>query len=88
MTGAATLGSADADALFMPDAGESNMAEREAEDWLLRYLVVMVVAATALLALIYGVALDPSMSVTAVAVLALAATVVVVSRDLSRWRSL
>ncbi|WP_435129408.1 hypothetical protein [Halobaculum sp. D14] len=64
------------------------MAEREAEDWLLRYLVVMVVAATALLALIYGVALDPSMSVTAVAVLALAATVVVVSRDLSRWRSL
>ncbi|WP_348610078.1 hypothetical protein [Halobaculum rarum] len=63
------------------------MSEREAEDWLIRYLVVMVVAATALLMLIYGLVFAPSMAVTAGAVVALAAVTAVIIIDLRSWRT-
>ncbi|MFC7070672.1 hypothetical protein [Halobaculum lipolyticum] len=63
------------------------MTEREAEDWLIRYLVVMVVAATALLALIYGLVFAPSLLVTVGALVALAAVSVVIGIDLRSWRA-
>ncbi|QZX99414.1 hypothetical protein [Halobaculum rubrum] len=63
------------------------MSEREAEDWLIRYLVVMVVAATALLMLIYGLVFAPSMALTAGAVVALAAVTAVIVLDLRSWRT-
>lgn len=63
------------------------MSEREAEDWLIRYLVVMVVAATALLMLIYGLVFAPSMAVTAGALVALAAVCAVIIIDLRSWRT-
>ncbi|QZP38011.1 hypothetical protein [Halobaculum magnesiiphilum] len=63
------------------------MSEREAEDWLIRYLVVMVVAATALLMLIYGLVFAPSVAVTAGALVALAAVSAVVVMDLRSWRT-
>jgi len=63
------------------------MSEREAEDWLIRYLVVMVVAATALLMLIYGLVFAPSMAVTAGALVALAAVSAVIIIDLRSWRT-
>lgn len=63
------------------------MTEREAEDWLIRYLVVMVVAATALLMLLYGLVFQPSVLFIAVALVALAATAVVVTIDLRSWRT-
>lgn len=63
------------------------MSEREAEDWLIRYLVVMVVAATALLMLIYGLVFAPSMAVTAGAVVALVAVTAVIIADLRSWRT-
>lgn len=63
------------------------MSEREAEDWLIRYLVVMVVAATALLMLIYGLVFAPSMAVTAGALVALAAVSAVIIVDLRSWRT-
>ena len=63
------------------------MSEREAEDWLIRYLVVMVVAATALLMLIYGLVFAPSMAVTAGALVALAAVTAVIIIDLRSWRT-
>lgn len=63
------------------------MSEREAEDWLIRYLVVMVVAATALLMLIYGLVFAPSMAVTAGALVALAVVSAVIIIDLRSWRA-
>lgn len=63
------------------------MSEREAEDWLIRYLVVMVVAATALLMLIYGLVFAPSMAVTAGAIVALAVVSAVIIVDLRSWRT-
>ncbi|WP_277552889.1 hypothetical protein [Halobaculum limi] len=63
------------------------MTEREAEDWLIRYLVVMVVAATALLLLLYGLVFAPNILFVAVSVLALVAVSVVISIDLRSWRS-
>ncbi|GAA0195271.1 hypothetical protein [Halobaculum roseum] len=63
------------------------MSEREAEDWLIRYLVVMVVAATALLMLIYGLVFAPSVAVTAGALVALAVVSAVVVMDLRSWRT-
>jgi len=65
----------------------TTMSEREAEDWLIRYLVVMVVAATALLMLIYGLVFAPSMAVTAGALVALAAVSAVIIIDLRSWRT-
>jgi len=65
----------------------TTMSEREAEDWLIRYLVVMVVAATALLMLIYGLVFAPSMAVTAGALVALAAVSAVIIVDLRSWRT-
>lgn len=77
-----------ADAL-LPDRGTTshNMSDREAEDWLIRYLVVMVVAATALLMLIYGLVFAPSMALTAGALVALAAVTAVIIVDLRSWRT-
>ena len=63
------------------------MSEREAEDWLIRYLIVMVVAATALLMLIYGLVFAPSMAMTAGALVALAAVTAVIILDLRSWRT-
>ncbi|SHH56304.1 hypothetical protein [Halobaculum gomorrense] len=63
------------------------MSDREAEDWLIRYLVVMVVAATALLMLIYGLVFAPSMALTAGALVALAAVTAVIIVDLRSWRT-
>lgn len=63
------------------------MSEREAEDWLIRYLVVMVVAATALLMLIYGLVFAPSMALTAGALVALAVVSAVIIIDLRSWRA-
>lgn len=63
------------------------MTEREAEDWLIRYLVVMVVGATALLLLLYGLVFAPSILFVAVGVLALLAVSVVVTIDLRSWRT-
>ncbi|MFC6785631.1 hypothetical protein ACFQFH_06850 [Halobaculum halobium] len=63
------------------------MSEREAEDWLIRYLVVMVVAATALLMLIYGLVFAPNMALTAGAVVALAAVTAIIIIDLRSWRT-
>ena len=63
------------------------MTEREAEDWLIRYLVVMVVGATALLALIYGLVFAPNLLVTVGALVALAAVSVVIGIDLRSWRA-
>ncbi|WP_435066157.1 hypothetical protein [Halobaculum sp. EA56] len=63
------------------------MTEREAEDWLIRYLVVMVVAATALLTLIYGLVMAPSAALVGASLLALAAVSAVVVVDLRSWRT-
>ncbi|MFC7095916.1 hypothetical protein [Halobaculum marinum] len=63
------------------------MTEREAEDWLIRYLVVMVVGATALLALIYGLVFAPSTALVVGSLVALVAVFAVVGIDLRSWRA-
>jgi membrane protein YdbS with pleckstrin-like domain len=69
------------------EQSSTTMSEREAEDWLIRYLVVMVVAATALLMLIYGLVFAPSMALTAGALVALAVVSAVIIIDLRSWRT-
>jgi len=63
------------------------MSERAAEDWLIRYLFVTVIAATALLALIYGLVFEPNLAVVGGAAVALAATSAVIAVDLRSWRA-
>ncbi|WP_313695597.1 hypothetical protein [Halorarum halobium] len=63
------------------------MAERGAEDWLIRYLVVLVVGGVALLALLYGIALEWSPVAVVASLVVLAITSVVVARDLRNWRT-
>lgn len=63
------------------------MAEREAEDWLLRYLVVLVAGVVSLLALLYGVVLTWSPVAVVASVVVLAAIGFVVLNDLRSWRT-
>jgi len=63
------------------------MTERAAEDWLIRYLFVMVISATALLALVYGLVFEPNLAVVGGALVALAAMSAIVTIDLRSWRA-
>ncbi|QLG62541.1 hypothetical protein [Halorarum salinum] len=63
------------------------MSERGMEDWLVRYLVVLVVGSTALLALLYGLVFMNSMGTAALSVVVLALVSVLVVRDLRDWRT-
>lgn len=63
------------------------MSERAAEDWLIRYLIVMVVGATALLTLIYGLVMASNLTLVGGALVALAAVTAVIVLDLRSWRT-
>lgn len=63
------------------------MAERAAEDWLIRYLVVLVVGVVALLAMLYGLVLEWSPVTVVGSVVALVLVSVLVARDLRSWRA-
>lgn len=63
------------------------MAERAAEDWLVRYLFVLVVGVVALLALLYGLVLEWSPVGVVASVVALVVVSALVARDLRNWRS-
>ena len=63
------------------------MAEREAEDWLLRYLVVLVFGVVALLALLYSVLFEWSLAAVVASVIVLAAIGALVTNDLRGWRT-
>lgn len=63
------------------------MSERGTEDWLIRYLVVLVVGSTALLTLLYGLVFMDSVVAAALSVVVLAAVSVLVARDLRNWRT-
>ncbi|QLG26793.1 hypothetical protein HUG10_04215 [Halorarum halophilum] len=63
------------------------MGERAAEDWLIRYLVVLVVGVVAMLALLYGLVLEWSPVTVLGSVVALVLVSVLVARDLRSWRA-
>lgn len=66
---------------------------REAEDWLIRYLVIGVVVVVATLAFLYALSFNfggfssYSIVVAAVSALVLAAAGALMARDLQHWRS-
>lgn len=62
------------------------MTEREAEDWLIRYLVVLVVSVTAGLAFLYGIVFMGDLLIPALSLVVLAAIGVLVGMDLRSWR--
>ena len=65
----------------------TTMGERAAEDWLIRYLVVLVVGVVAMLALLYGLVLEWSPVTVVGSVVALVLVSVLVARDLRSWRA-
>lgn len=73
--------------LWPPGELTDDMSERGMEDWLVRYLVVLVVGSTALLALLYGLVFTNSMATAALSVVVLALVSVLVARDLRNWRT-
>lgn len=58
---------------------------RTADEWLIRYLVIGVVGATAALALIYGLSLGESIPAAGVGGVGLVLVTIVVVRDLQRF---
>lgn len=60
---------------------------RTLDEWLIRYLIVGVIGATATLALIYGLTLGESLTAAGVAGIVLLVVTVIVGRDLQRFRT-
>lgn len=60
---------------------------RTADEWLIRYLVIGVVGATAALAVIYGLSLGESVTAAGVGAVGLLVVSLVVARDLGRFRT-
>lgn len=60
---------------------------RTLDEWLIRYLIVGVIGATAALALIYGLTLGESLVAAGVSGVVLLVVALVVGRDLQRFRT-
>lgn len=63
------------------------MGERAAEDWLIRYLVVLIVGVVSLLALLYGLVFEWSPMTVVASLVALTLVSVLIARDLRSWRT-